>query len=69
MFSRSLIQATDSWSWTDGWPVWETNWGEGFPNGDPTLGCALNKEGNIASEWIPTSCTEPHAYVCKTTSR
>jgi len=61
--------ATDSWSWTDDWPVWETNWGEGFPNGDPTLGCALNKEGNTASEWIPTSCTESHAYVCKTTSQ
>ena len=53
--------------WTDGWPVWYTAWGSGFPKTDPTAPRCVSQRkmsdfGDF--EWIESDCKTPKASIC-----
>ena len=49
-----------AYQWSDNWPVWFTQWGEGFPNDDTANSCVSLKENTYAqeSEWVQANCSE-----------
>ena len=49
-----------AYQWSDNWPVWFTQWGEGYPNDDQKNTCVSLKENQDAqqSEWVQANCAE-----------
>lgn len=63
---NNLMNTTQSYEWTDGWPLYYTNWGRlepKLPTKPEDLCVYFNRTGGM---WFTTSCNEDtRAYICK----
>ncbi|XP_063066766.1 macrophage mannose receptor 1, partial [Engraulis encrasicolus] len=61
---------SDSYAWTDGWPVFYTHWGPGEPTNHKGEGCvSIHAPGRfIQGTWNDTACDALKPYICKTST-
>uniref|UniRef100_A0A8C4SNC7 C-type lectin domain-containing protein n=1 Tax=Erpetoichthys calabaricus TaxID=27687 RepID=A0A8C4SNC7_ERPCA len=60
------VRGNESYSWTDGWPVFYTHWGPGEPTNLAGEGCVtMHSAPLFHGTWNDTSCNAKHAYICK----
>ncbi|CAG5896335.1 unnamed protein product [Menidia menidia] len=58
-----------SYSWSDGWPVFFTQWGPGEPSTVAGEGCvSMHASARFHGTWNDTGCEQAKAYICKITS-
>nr|XP_040053507.1 macrophage mannose receptor 1 [Gasterosteus aculeatus aculeatus] len=58
-----------SYSWTDGWPVFFTQWGPGEPSNVKDEGCvSMHASRAFHGTWNDTRCDQAKPYVCKISS-
>lgn len=65
-----LVQQDDGpYMWTDGWPVFFTQWGPGEPSNIKDEGC-VTMHGSRAfhGTWNDTGCNLMKPYICKISS-
>ncbi|CAL9682123.1 unnamed protein product [Knipowitschia caucasica] len=56
-----------SYTWTDGWPVFFTQWGPGEPSNIEGEGCvSMHASPFFHGTWNDTKCSDAKPYVCKT---
>ncbi|KAM8872531.1 uncharacterized protein ACB058_004460 isoform 1-T1 [Synchiropus picturatus] len=56
----------DSYMWSDGWPVFFTNWGPGEPSNIKGEGCvSMHASRFLHGTWNDTDCDQAKAFVCK----
>lgn len=59
----------DSYTWSDGWPVFFTHWGPGEPTNTPDEGCVtMHGARFFHGTWNDTKCDEAKPYVCRITT-
>ena len=59
----------DSYSWTDGWPVFFTHWGPGEPSNHKGEGCvSMHGSVHFHGTWNDTACDSARPYICKISS-
>ncbi|XP_035247102.1 macrophage mannose receptor 1 [Anguilla anguilla] len=59
----------DSYTWTDGWPVYFTHWGPGEPSNHAGEGCvSMHASLHLHGLWNDTDCRSAKRYLCKITS-
>lgn len=64
-----VTQGNDSYIWSDGWPVFFTEWGPGEPSNIPDEGCvSMHASRAFHGTWNDTKCSLAKPYICKTTS-
>ncbi|XP_030005898.1 macrophage mannose receptor 1 [Sphaeramia orbicularis] len=57
-----------SYYWTDGWPVFFTQWGPGEPSNHKDEGCvSMHGSRMFHGTWNDTKCDDPKPYICKYT--
>uniref|UniRef100_A0A8C9TUS0 C-type lectin domain-containing protein n=1 Tax=Scleropages formosus TaxID=113540 RepID=A0A8C9TUS0_SCLFO len=62
-------EGSDSYSWSDGWPVFFTNWGPGEPTNEKGEGCvSMHSSPHLHGVWNDTLCNSAKAFLCKITS-
>uniref|UniRef100_A0A8C9SL77 C-type lectin domain-containing protein n=1 Tax=Scleropages formosus TaxID=113540 RepID=A0A8C9SL77_SCLFO len=50
-------EGSDSYSWSDGWPVFFTNWGPGEPTNEKGEGCvSMHSSPHLHGVWNDTLC-------------
>uniref|UniRef100_A0A7N6AYM6 C-type lectin domain-containing protein n=1 Tax=Anabas testudineus TaxID=64144 RepID=A0A7N6AYM6_ANATE len=55
-----------SYSWTDGWPVFFTEWGPGEPSNNKNEGCvSMHASRAFHGTWNDTKCDQEKPYICK----
>uniref|UniRef100_A0A3B3Z7P3 C-type lectin domain-containing protein n=1 Tax=Periophthalmus magnuspinnatus TaxID=409849 RepID=A0A3B3Z7P3_9GOBI len=55
-----------SYMWTDGWPVFFTQWGPGEPSNLEGEGCvSMHASYFFHGTWNDTKCSDPKPYICK----
>lgn len=61
---------SDSYKWSDGWPVFFTHWGPGEPTNHKGEGCVSMHAPSrfIQGTWNDTACDSIKPYICKITS-
>ncbi|XP_062410864.1 macrophage mannose receptor 1-like [Sardina pilchardus] len=61
---------SDSYTWSDGWPVFFTHWGPGEPTNIKGEGCVAihSPVGYFYGTWNDTACDVAKPYVCKISS-
>ncbi|KAL2099694.1 hypothetical protein ACEWY4_004088 [Coilia grayii] len=61
---------SDSYSWSDGWPVFFTHWGPGEPTNREGEGCVSihAPAHHLDGTWNDTACDAAKPYICKTTT-
>ncbi|TNM92320.1 hypothetical protein fugu_019332 [Takifugu bimaculatus] len=58
-----------SYTWTDGWPVFFTQWGPGEPSNINDEGCVAIHGGRVFhGTWNDTKCDLAKPYICKISS-
>ncbi|KAM8828848.1 secretory phospholipase A2 receptor isoform 3-T3 [Spinachia spinachia] len=58
-----------SYSWSDGWPVFFTQWGPGEPSNTKDEGCvSMHASRAFHGTWNDTRCDQAKPYVCKISS-
>ncbi|CAG5896336.1 unnamed protein product [Menidia menidia] len=58
-----------SYGWSDGWPVFFTQWGPGEPSTVAGEGCvSMHAAARFHGTWNDTGCEQAKAYICKITS-
>ncbi|KAJ8402327.1 hypothetical protein AAFF_G00368160 [Aldrovandia affinis] len=58
-----------SYTWTDGWPVFFTQWGPGEPTNHKGEGCvSMRASPHFHGLWNDTDCTDAKHYICKTST-
>ncbi|XP_067232917.1 C-type mannose receptor 2-like [Chanodichthys erythropterus] len=60
---------SDSYKWSDGWPVFFTHWGPGEPTNHKGEGCVSMHAPShfIQGTWNDTACDDAKPYICKIT--
>lgn len=60
---------SDSYRWSDGWPVFFTHWGPGEPTNHKGEGCVSMHAPShfIQGTWNDTACDDAKPYICKIT--
>ncbi|XP_047200502.1 macrophage mannose receptor 1 [Hippoglossus stenolepis] len=62
-------QDESSYSWTDGWPVFFTQWGPGEPSNIKDEGCvSMHASRVFHGTWNDTKCDQAKPYICKISS-
>ena len=53
-----------AYQWSDNWPVWYTQWGQGFPKDEQSDQCISLMENKDVqqAEWVQSSCTEKKVH-------
>lgn len=60
------MQENGSYTWTDGWPVFFTQWGPGEPSNHKDEGCvSMDAKVIFHGTWNDTKCDQAKAYICK----
>lgn len=60
------MQDTGSYYWTDGWPVFFTEWGPGEPSNNQNEGCvSMHGSRLFHGTWNDTKCDQEKSYICK----
>ncbi|XP_071488666.1 macrophage mannose receptor 1-like [Diadema antillarum] len=59
-----ILNQSDTYEWTNGWPVYYTLWGSGEPSGGPGEGCV---EATTGRNWDDTNCSKEQPFMCKYT--
>lgn len=63
------MQDDGSYSWTDGWPVFFTEWGPGEPTNVKDEGCVtMHASRAFHGTWNDTKCDLEKPYICKYTT-
>lgn len=63
------MQDDGSYMWTDGWPVFFTQWGPGEPTNIKDEGCvSMHASRMFHGTWNDTKCDLEKPYICKKTS-
>ncbi|KAM7392700.1 hypothetical protein PAMA_007697 [Pampus argenteus] len=58
-----------SYTWTDGWPVFFTQWGPGEPSNIKDEGCvSMHASRAFHGTWNDTKCDQAKPYICKISS-
>ncbi|XP_015231842.1 PREDICTED: macrophage mannose receptor 1-like [Cyprinodon variegatus] len=58
-----------SYTWTDGWPVFFTQWGPGEPSNIKDEGCvSMHASIWFHGTWNDTKCDQAKSYICKISS-
>uniref|UniRef100_A0A3B3D4D4 C-type lectin domain-containing protein n=1 Tax=Oryzias melastigma TaxID=30732 RepID=A0A3B3D4D4_ORYME len=58
-----------SYSWSDGWPVFFTEWGPGEPTNHRQEGCvSMHASKWFHGTWNDTKCDQAKPYICKISS-
>uniref|UniRef100_A0A3P9HLF9 C-type lectin domain-containing protein n=1 Tax=Oryzias latipes TaxID=8090 RepID=A0A3P9HLF9_ORYLA len=58
-----------SYSWSDGWPVFFTQWGPGEPTNHRQEGCvSMHASKWFHGTWNDTKCDHAKPYICKISS-
>ncbi|RVE65935.1 hypothetical protein OJAV_G00121150 [Oryzias javanicus] len=58
-----------SYSWSDGWPVFFTQWGPGEPTNHRQEGCvSMHASKWFHGTWNDTKCDQAKPYICKISS-
>ncbi|XP_041666073.1 macrophage mannose receptor 1 [Cheilinus undulatus] len=61
-----LRRKGDTYTWTDGWPVFFTQWGPGEPSNIKDEGCvSMHGERFFHGTWNDTKCSLTKPYICK----
>lgn len=64
-----LSQDDGSYSWTDGWPVFFTQWGPGEPTNIQGEGCvSMRVSPAFYGTWNDTKCNLQKPFICKISS-
>uniref|UniRef100_A0A8C2WF37 C-type lectin domain-containing protein n=1 Tax=Cyclopterus lumpus TaxID=8103 RepID=A0A8C2WF37_CYCLU len=64
-----ILLENHSYSWTDGWPVFFTQWGPGEPSNIKDEGCvSVHASRAFHGTWNDTRCDQAKPYVCKISS-
>lgn len=64
-----VTQEDGSYMWTDGWPVFFTQWGPGEPSNIEGEGCVSMHGSRIFhGTWNDTKCDVSKPYICKISS-
>lgn len=64
-----VLQDDGSYMWTDGWPVFFTQWGPGEPSNIKDEGCvAMHGSRAFHGTWNDTRCDLTKPYICKISS-
>ncbi|KAL4617320.1 macrophage mannose receptor 1-like [Arapaima gigas] len=59
----------DSYTWSDDWPVFFTNWGPGEPTNNKGEGCvSMHSNPHVHGVWNDTLCSATKPFICKITS-
>lgn len=59
----------DSYTWSDGWPVFFTHWGPGEPSNIEGEGCVVMHGARFFhGTWNDTRCDIAKPYICKMTT-
>uniref|UniRef100_A0A8C1PUM4 C-type lectin domain-containing protein n=1 Tax=Cyprinus carpio TaxID=7962 RepID=A0A8C1PUM4_CYPCA len=63
------LAGSDSYKWSDGWPVFFTHWGPGEPTNHEGEGCVSMHAPShfIQGTWNDTACAAAKPYICKIT--
>ncbi|XP_026154124.1 macrophage mannose receptor 1 isoform X2 [Mastacembelus armatus] len=62
-------QGSGSYAWTDGWPVFFTQWGPGEPTNIKDEGCvSMHASRVFHGTWNDTNCNLAKPYICKISS-
>uniref|UniRef100_A0A673HA46 C-type lectin domain-containing protein n=1 Tax=Sinocyclocheilus rhinocerous TaxID=307959 RepID=A0A673HA46_9TELE len=63
------LAGSDSYKWSDGWPVFFTHWGPGEPTDHEGEGCVSMHAPSlfIQGTWNDTACAATKPYICKIT--
>ncbi|XP_023194031.1 macrophage mannose receptor 1-like [Xiphophorus maculatus] len=62
-------QEDNSYMWTDGWPVFFTQWGPGEPSNIQDEGCvSMHASIWFHGTWNDTKCDQAKPYICKISS-
>lgn len=60
------VQGDSPYVWTDGWPVFFTQWGPGEPSNNKDEGCVSMHASHVFhGTWNDTKCDEAKPYICK----
>lgn len=63
------FQENGSYTWTDGWPVFFTQWGPGEPSNINGEGCVAMHGGAVFhGTWNDTKCHLAKPFICKISS-
>lgn len=63
------MQEDGSYMWTDGWPVFFTQWGPGEPSNIDGEGCvSMHGSPMFHGTWNDTKCDVSKPYICKISS-
>lgn len=69
LFMLFETQDDGSYMWTDGWPVFFTQWGPGEPTNVEDEGCVvMHGSRYFHGTWNDTKCDIAKPYVCKISS-
>uniref|UniRef100_A0A3Q2EA74 C-type lectin domain-containing protein n=1 Tax=Cyprinodon variegatus TaxID=28743 RepID=A0A3Q2EA74_CYPVA len=64
-----LRRKDGSYTWTDGWPVFFTQWGPGEPSNIKDEGCvSMHASIWFHGTWNDTKCDQAKSYICKISS-
>ncbi|XP_055010163.1 macrophage mannose receptor 1 [Boleophthalmus pectinirostris] len=59
-------KGNNSYAWTDGWPVFFTQWGPGEPSNLEGEGCvSMHASRFFHGTWNDTNCNDAKPYICK----
>uniref|UniRef100_A0A667WIW3 C-type lectin domain-containing protein n=1 Tax=Myripristis murdjan TaxID=586833 RepID=A0A667WIW3_9TELE len=63
------IGLSNSYQWTDNWPVFFTQWGPGEPSNHMGEGCvSMHAAPLFHGTWNDTGCDQLKSYICKISS-
>uniref|UniRef100_A0A8C7XMZ9 C-type lectin domain-containing protein n=1 Tax=Oryzias sinensis TaxID=183150 RepID=A0A8C7XMZ9_9TELE len=69
-YDQAFVAGVDgSYSWSDGWPVFFTQWGPGEPTNHRQEGCvSMHASKWFHGTWNDTKCDHAKPYICKISS-